>query len=47
MMAMTRAADATVIARLDRATQYAVTPAFTTQRLRLLGPRFRGDDNHV
>jgi hypothetical protein len=35
-MAMARATGFTVIARLDRATQYAVTPVFMPKRLQTL-----------
>jgi hypothetical protein len=36
-----------VITRLDQVTQYSEAPAMGSQRHRLLGPRFRGDDKRA
>jgi hypothetical protein len=40
----TRLAAMTVIARLDRATQYAAASRTGLRRFGILDPRFRGDD---
>jgi len=40
-----RATFTPVINRLDRVTQYSEAPAMESQRRRVLGPRFREDDN--
>jgi len=40
-----RAIFTNVITRLDRVTQYSEAPAMESQRHRVLGPRFRGDDS--
>jgi hypothetical protein len=42
-----RAAFTNVITRLDRVTQYSEAPAMESQRYRVLGPRFRGDDKRA
>ena len=43
---LVRAIPTAVISWLDRATQYAASPAFYINQLRLLDPRTRGDDSH-
>jgi hypothetical protein len=35
-----------VITRLDRVTRYSEAPAMESQRRRVPGPRFRGDDSN-
>jgi hypothetical protein len=40
-----QAANSAVIVRLDRTIQYAAADVFYFGRLRLLDPRFRGDDD--
>ncbi len=42
-----RATFANVITRLDRVTQYSRSLAIESQRRRVLGPRFRGDDKRA
>jgi hypothetical protein len=42
-----RATYTNVITRLDRVTQYSRALEIESQRRRVLGPRFRGDDEHT